>query len=241
MLSSLPSIDKAVSDERDLGIAFRPAISGPEDDLLEEFLSRYRPRLRSDERCTLFRCPRLETGYPDAVFVVWNQHAALQSLGRRIALTKTDLRLLHLLSSGRSYGDAELGELFGSHARTSIARLESSGLVRRCNDVCEFWPSSASFVVREIVAVEAKISSWAGALRQAERNTWFASRSWVLLPTVSPRSAVVADAARHGVGVLALDTMPRIPRIAARFPLPRSYASWLFNEWVLRALRRESQ
>jgi hypothetical protein len=241
MLSSLPSIDQAVSDERDLGIAFRPAISGPEDDLLEEFLSRYGPRLRADERCTLFRCPRLETGYPDAVFVVWDQSAAAQSLGRRSALTKTDLRLLHLLCSGRSYGDAELRELFGSHARTSIARLESSRLVRRCHDAWEFWPSRASFVVREIVAVEAKISSWTSALRQAERNTWFASRSWVLLPTVPSRSSVIADAAHRGVGVLALDAMPSIPRIAARFPLPRSYASWLFNEWVLRALRGESQ
>jgi hypothetical protein len=97
------------------------------------------------------------------------------------------------------------------------------------------------FAVREIVAIEAKIREWSEAIAQARLNTWFASRSFVLVPSVPRRSQLLAEAESSAVGVFSRGPgMSPVVREANRFGLPRSYASWLFNEWVWRSSRVEA-
>jgi len=57
-----------------------------------------------------------------------------------------------------------------------------------------------------IIAIEAKLRDWRGALQQAYRNTSYASESYVLLPLAAlPRAlANAVEFTRRGVGVCVL-------------------------------------
>ncbi|MHB0971577.1 MAG: hypothetical protein ACYC7A_02885 [Thermoanaerobaculia bacterium] len=58
-----------------------------------------------------------------------------------------------------------------------------------------------------ILAFEAKLLNWKGALHQAYRNTCFAHESYVVLPWNVAQRAILSDAefTRRGVGVCALE------------------------------------
>lgn len=85
-----------------------------------------------------------------------------------------------------------------------------------------------------MIAVEAKIDEWKAALEQAHLNTWFASESCVLVPRVPRNSELLRTAQELGVRVLARESdqwdIPDPIRSG-----PRSYVSWLFNDWAWRA------
>ncbi|HMG11972.1 MAG TPA: hypothetical protein VK571_02265, partial [Gemmatimonadaceae bacterium] len=69
---------------------------------------------------------------------------------------------------------------------------------------------------------------------QAAANRWFASASYVLLPSFSSESSLVEEADACGVGIW-VNGAPK-PRLRQRYPAqPLSYASWLLNDWVWRA------
>jgi hypothetical protein len=58
-----------------------------------------------------------------------------------------------------------------------------------------------------VIAIEAKLRDWRGALQQAYRNTSFASESYVLMPLAAiPRLlGHTVEFSRRGVGICVLD------------------------------------
>lgn len=95
-------------------------------------------------------------------------------------------------------------------------------------------------VVREIIAIEAKLGDWRRALAQAYRHLTFAHRSWVLLDTSRARTAIreLDEFRRCNVGLL---TMSPGGRPVVRFtPLRRKPKSlkrfWLANAEFARRL-----
>jgi hypothetical protein len=98
------------------------------------------------------------------------------------------------------------------------------------------------FAVKRLVAIEAKLDNWRRGFKQAVKNTWFASESYLLLPTVPCDEDVVELARKFGVGVLLQSRPVARPVVrATEADLPRSYASWLFNEWVWKICRTMSE
>jgi hypothetical protein len=207
----------------------RPPINGPEARLLELFLRSYRPRLRPDERLTIFREPRIESGFPDLVMVVSRAGIELPELG---SLRLSVLKLLHFL---HLTGPVATDDLVSRRGRAVVAELESlntSRLIVRTPDGWRARSLGAIFGAREIVAVEAKISGWSSALRQAELNTWFASRSYILVPA-APRSARFFETARaNQVGIVLQRDKPSVLLKSPRQPLPGSYVSWMLASWA---------
>jgi hypothetical protein len=114
-------------------------------------------------------------------------------------------------------------------------------MVRRIRNSWVARPLSHSFAVRRIIAVEAKVAEWAAALDQASLNTWFASESYVLVPHVPRGERLLAAAKSLGVGVWARNSKAKYAVSTSSANLPRSYASWLFNEWVWRAVRHHDE
>ncbi len=89
----------------------------------------------------------------------------------------------------------------------------------------------------EVVAVEAKLTRWRDAMHQAYRNTFFADRSYVLLPpAVAYRAAAyVADFDARNVGICAWDGVQIVvvkpaPRIAPHNIWVREMARELANK-----------
>jgi hypothetical protein len=101
----------------------------------------------------------------------------------------------------------------------------------------EAKPLEEIFAIERLIAIEAKMKNWQEGLQQAFHNTWFASESYLLLPDVPNTSDLMQQAASFGVGLLTACCSPVQSKLPAKVGrLPKSYASWLFNEWTWQAI-----
>jgi hypothetical protein len=215
-----------------VGPSFRSLRLGPEGELLERFLSA--PLFDVPPGCdaVVFREPRLPSGFPDLVIVIWDREKTTQWLPAREALTREDVRIAHYMYHTGPCTDKQLKVIFTGSVRKNIERLDAAGVLRSDGSRWQLQPMANVFAARQIIAVEAKISEWKVGLEQAVLNTWFASESYMLVPNVPSRSSLLDRAKALGIGVWAEDSTPVKPQRTQR--LPRSYASWLFNEWAWR-------
>ena len=184
------------------------------------------------ERVTMFREPRLPSGFPDLVAVVWKESVASEWSRARRDLTVIDLRLMHYLAASGPKQLEDLNVLFRSETERCLERLLLSDMVRFRRGRWRARPLSRIFAARRIVAVEAKVSEWRGALDQAFLNTWFTPESYILIPAVPRRTMLLDIAHQRGIGVLCKDRTNLTPQWSRE---PRSYVSWLLNEWAWRA------
>ena len=72
-----------------------------------------------------------------------------------------------------------------ARARKLISHLEHRGLVETRDDLVKAYSRQANFVIDYIEAFELKLKNWKFALEQACRHLWFASRSYVVMPSKS--------------------------------------------------------
>ena len=217
-----------------LGAAFRRTRPGPERTLVETFLNEqpfFAPRGCS---VTIFCEPRIESGFPDIVIVFWSTSVAEKWVPARIKLKTEDIRLVHYMHQVGSMSLTDLRKRSSRPISASLSRLEAAEMIYEAGGIWKARSIRKSFATRHILAVEAKISEWARALRQAFQNTWFASDSYVLLPRQKSPSGL-RDAARP-FGVRLCQPGKQLTYNKSDSPglLPRSYVSWLFNEWAWR-------
>ena len=211
---------------------------GPELELVESFLRVMPLHIPRGCRATVFREPRLESGYPDLIIVVWREEVTLNWRPERESLETQDLRLMHFLHHTRRSNKDELVEWFGRRATASIERLRTAAMIR---PVGSSWVPCAlrhCFAAAKIIAVEAKVARWAEVLNQALLNTWFASKSYVLVPN-RPSGPQLAAARRLGIGICSLYD-GEVREVASKStPLPRSYASWMLDDWAWRSSQED--
>lgn len=221
-----------------IGASFRRQRPGPERELVEWFLEELPFRIPQGCRATIFCEPRLESGFPDLVAVFWNVRTTQRWSSARVEISRNDLRLMHYVHQVGQCDFGHLCSIFSTAVGDSLERLEAAEMLRRVRDSWTARALSHSFAARRIIAIEAKVNEWAVALEQATLNTWFASESYVLVPHV-PRGNRLVDAAKSlGIGIWSQSDKPKVSLPTPREHLPRSYASWLFNEWAWRAGRR---
>ena len=219
------------------GANFRLSRRGPEQRLVDWFIRELPFDVPRNCRGTLFREPRLDSGFPDVVLVVWHPATMQQWSADRAKLKTGDLRLLHYLLESGPTSEADLKRVFHRGLVSSLSRLREADVARHTRDRWVIRPIAKSFAVRNIIAVEAKVADWRRAARQAHLNTWFTTESYVLLPDAGKDHPLLATARALGIGVVSqIQGLVRRPR--SKGSLPRSYASWLFNEWVWRASRK---
>jgi hypothetical protein len=215
------------------GPSFRSRRLGPEWELLERFLTAPLFDVPAGCEAVVFREPRLASGFPDLVIVIWDKKKTSQWHPARGALTREDVRVAHYMCHKGPCTDEQLMAIFTGSVCKCIERLEAAGVLKTDGSRWQLRPLANVFAARQIIAVEAKISEWKVGLEQAVLNTWFASASYMLVPNVPSRSSLLERAKALGIGIWTEDHAPLKPQRAQR--LPRSYASWLFNEWAWRA------
>jgi hypothetical protein len=213
------------------GILFRKGRSGPEQDLVDWFLELHAVKTKRGERLTIFREPRLPSGFPDLVVVVWNESVATKWATERRSIIPADLRLMQHLAIAGPARTLDLKPLFGPETERSLGRLERADMVVLRKGRWQTRALSRTFAIRRIVAIEAKVAEWRAALDQAFINTWFTAESYVLVPAIPKGANLLETALQHGIGVLSKERPRLVERQMTR---PRSYASWLFNEWTWR-------
>ncbi|MBU8900810.1 hypothetical protein KRR26_34920 [Corallococcus sp. M34] len=226
------------SSEGGLGLRFRGPVSGPEHLLVETFLNTATIQLRPCRRLTVFAEPAIDTGFPDLVGVVWRSDLAREWIAERERLRAMDLRLLHLLATQGVVELSFLHRLFQRGLNGMLTRLEEAGVVSIGKSKCRARSMKRIFAVERIIAIEAKVSATQRALEQASANTWFSSESHALLPRRRAGERLMGVASSLGVGVLGFEE-DRVTKVCASSirVVPRSYGSWLFNEWTWRIAR----
>lgn len=219
-----------------VGLSLRTPTIGPEYDLVLAYIdSQLPPAPRGQER-TVFVEPEIESGFPDVVAVYWHAATALRWSSARTKLTKVDIRVAHFLAKVGGTEVETFKPFFTKSVVPSLERLLSAGVVRATAKTWRLRSMQDIFAVRRLVAIEAKIDQWRGGLHQAIQNTWFASESYLLLPRVPRGSDLLNEALRLGVGVKTRNQkLDSSDGPARRDRIPKSYASWLFNEWAWRA------
>ena len=213
---------------------FRRTRPGPEQELVDWFLKQGAVQARRGERVTIFREPRLPSGFPDVVVVVWKESVASCWRCSRRSLTVPDLRVMHHLSNSGPCDLSGLKLLFSRQVECSLERLLASDMVGYRSGRWRARPLSSTFAATRIVAIEAKMHKWRAAIDQAFLNTWFAPESYILVPYVPRKAQLTGVAFSRGVGVLCKEPLAwtLAPQHETR---PRSYVSWLLNEWAWKA------
>lgn len=223
------------SSEGGIGLRFRGPVAGPEQELVEAFLSTATIHLRPGRSLTVFAEPAIDTGFPDLVAIVWRRDVASGWSAERGRLRAMDLRLLHLLATRGSMELSFLQQVFQRGLHGMLARLEEANVVSVGKSMCQAHSTQNIFAIERIIAIEAKVTATQRALDQAGANTWFSSESHALLPRPRTGERLLGVASSLGVGVLSFEHN-RVTKVCAASTrsVPLSYGSWLFNEWAWR-------
>ncbi len=220
----------------DAGLILRRTRKGPELDFLYRYLGRSLAAAPTGQKLTIFVEPNVESVYPDAVAVYWDANVASKWSDARRLVTKHDIRVLHFLALKKSAKIDELVKYYSPAVSETLDRLEAAELVVRKPRSWQARPVREIFAVKRLVSIEAKIGDWQQGLLQAFFHTWFASESYLLLAEKPRRSQLMSEASRLGIGVISdkPDMLEDSPSVRPN-RIPRSYASWLFNEWAWKA------
>lgn len=222
-------------DLADSGLRFRQSRSGPEEDLIRSFLGKLTIKAEPDVQLTIFKEPCIETGSPDLVGVIWHVPTAAKWNTSRLLLQRVDFRVLHQVASLEDGHSTTIPDISRRRSWASFERLEAASMISISRGEVSVPPLSSLYAVKHIFAIEAKISAWRSALRQAFLNRWFATSSHVLLPRMPSNATAISEARSLGVGLWGPEVSKltlNLPKIASG---PVSYASWLFNDWAWKA------
>ena len=180
-------------------------------------------------------------GYADAVGIIYDQSIINAWTDARSALKDDDIKILHhlyLSKKGRLPEQLvfELGFPPKQLSR-SIERLYRAEMLIQLKDGrIKNKPTSTIFFLKEIVAVEAKLRDWKGALTQSQNNLSFCSRSYSLMPSSTVKPAVKRHYIGTGVGIITHGSKSKVEVPSVKRTIPSSLGSWYFNEYIGRML-----
>lgn len=182
---------------------FRPRIAGPElaiEDAVLQSLDRLFSFHRT-ERWTGGSVP-IGSGLPDVISVRYRPQ-----ISNLLAVTTVDRQIISYLR-GRSATLETIADNLRytiTTAEESLSKLQELGIVETFGTLFEVTDAYCD-ILPEVITVEAKVKDWRGALQQAIRNSIFAHRSFIALPSsIVSRLHCPAGFERHGIGILEVD------------------------------------
>ncbi|MCX6143337.1 MAG: hypothetical protein NTZ35_08965 [Ignavibacteriales bacterium] len=112
--------------------------------------------------------------------------------------------------------------------------IERNLVIRHKTDSIRARAISTTFMIKDILAFEAKLSKWQSAITQAERHLWFTNSSFVVLPHLSASvyGKALAACTDRGVGLITSNESGLFK--VAKEPLHKdrieSHFAWKINE-----------
>lgn len=227
-----------------LGIGSRPITAGEEFNMVTDFVN-YRKdcfKATAKRKLAVFIETKINEAYPDVVFVEYDPSRYEYWSANRNKLSTNDLKILHFIYSKRmgvtSQGIVKELSIQYKTLLQSLEALIDANMIDRKESVWVIPNKSKLFGVRNIEAVEAKISKWDKVMQQAILNTSFASESFVLSKRKKdPDAEVVKKITALGIGIYLYDSkefMRYSPAHHNKFP--SNYNSIYLNECIGRIL-----
>ncbi|WNY99745.1 hypothetical protein SUSP_002163 [Sulfurospirillum sp. 'SP'] len=221
----------------DIGLKRRISTVGPELDLVEEFIHEipkiFKPK---KNKLALFVEPLIDGSYPDLVIAEYTPQIIDNWKESRNALSNIDFKIYENIRSHRGLTSTELFENTNYSYKTllhSIEKLYDAGLLDRNNGQWKAKLLQETYSIKRLISIEAKVKEWKTLLSQADANQWFSSESYALSSVANPRESTIDKFKDYGVGLYSLSNQKLVKlNEAKKQSLPKSYMSWMFNEWI---------
>lgn len=223
-----------------LQVKFRKEKSGPEADLVNEFLSYYSKLFDKENlEYSILTEVYAEVGIPDILIVAWDKKQKENWTPERNNLKRQDLKILHHVSSFGKRGTriSKIKEQLGFECRsveTSLKNLKVANLISedKKKKIIRILNLDEVFFIKQIISIEAKMTNWKKAFYQARLNENFSSHSYVLLPNSKINDNVLSSI-EGNLGLLGhIGDSAKFKRKAKKNKLPGSYFSWVLNEYI---------
>lgn len=222
-----------------VGYRTRSSILGEENEIVRHFVTSLidKYKTRSLTNLTVFIEPQLETGYPDIVLVYYRYNNEITWEPNRHHLGIVHFKILFEIDKARVSSTKKLADYLGyseSELRRIVIDLHESSLIFFDGQKIKRLPYRKYFVIKKIISIEAKLEKWSEAMSQANKNIRFSSESYILMRKSQCSDIIKERCQDLGIGIYLVNG--RVFRIAKaeKRPLPNSYTTLLFNEWVQR-------
>ena len=213
---------------------FRAEVVGPEQRLVEALFKGVQQLVfptgaLSDSIVWAAHSPTLGAGFPDQIGLVLD--SALRSC--RLTLTQDHIRVMAYLRRVSFASESTIIKRIGMTDISLLLRdLEEHQIVSSRGD-CFKLNRKWRRMVQGAVAVEAKVTNWRGAVRQAYRNRSFVNKSFVALPAkLAARICSRQEVCSAGIGVIGIDETGSLK--IERCPCVRKPINWFYNFEMMR-------
>ncbi len=221
----------------DIGLKFRTISHGPEIELVDDFIHEI-PKLfhSKNNKLALFIEPLIDGAYPDLVLAAYNPKTIENWNVHRNLLEKQDFKIFENIRFQRGATSTELFKSTGHTYKTilqSIEKLYDANLIERKHGQWKSKPLKDCYSIKRLISIEAKMNEWKTLIDQADANQWFASESYALSSVKKPRTSTINKFKHYGIGLYSLSDQTIVKlNDAKKQSLPKSYMSWMFNEWI---------
>lgn len=231
-----------------IGYISRTITNGSEYDMVNryvEFIKNKYDNLKY-KNAAIFIEPKLDSGYPDIVIVEYSSNTDVYWNNERMKLTITDYKILYHIQIVKYISIVKLSELLGFPESTiikSISHLNSCKLVHisKSGKYVRNVKLKGYSKILNIISIEAKLDKWSEAIKQAERNIWFSTESYILMNKDFCNTSIINDCKSKGIGIILINGSIHFALKSQKRSFPVSYASLLFNEWLVKFEKVENQ
>ena len=216
-----------------------------EKDLVDDFNRVYIETLQKGRDVLILRETNTNWGVVDILSIHYNKTNLIH---RRKSMGNTILDLTNLAAYAISYlSDINITTVndLSNYLKVKngpltqiIEILTKRGLVYVYkNGKIRARTKSKTFVIKDILAFEAKISNWKKAIDQAERHLWFTNSSFVVVPnyTKSTLDKIIPECTNHGIGLIVQtdENSFKVFKDPLHMPHINSFFSWKLNEMLV--------
>jgi hypothetical protein len=225
-----------------IGLLTRNVNIGKEYALVKLFIDYYCSKFRKDNKVNklaVFVEPLVDSCFPDIVFASFRPSILENWSDERSKLDVRELKMLSFLCYARISTVNNINTKLGlseEQAFHSLEKLFNAKLLKFSRNNWRLCSESNMFSLTKLVAVEAKISNMSKVVEQSFLNTRFASHSYALSSASNPHNSTVQSCDNFGVGLYCKSKCFKVVVPAKKYPLPSSYQSLQFNEWICKFL-----
>ena len=215
----------------------RTVKKGKESDFVDTFLKKNQLFEEEHLEYMVLQETIIDGGIPDLLIISWEKGVNLDWSLERKNLNKTDIKILHFISTKKARGVSEksIKQKLGYTEKQfvlSLKRLSVSNLIEKKGNNLVAKELYKNFFVRDIIAIEAKLNNWKKVKQQAKLNQYFSSKSYVLLPNKKEKTLNYFKD-EISTGVISFDGIEAtVVKKAKNNRLPTSYFSWIINEKI---------
>lgn len=223
-------------------ILFRTPTQGVELNLVRDFVDYKKNKFDKNNNddsigMAILQEPRIETAYPDIIFVEYKRKNFEKWNENRKKLSKQDLKILYHLYMKNGLESSQIVRQLGveySMLLKSIENLLDANMIERKSGTWQIVNRHDFFAIKKIETVEAKINQWNSALVQAVNNKRFSSECYVLSNTKQEPNEIIKEKFNEfGIGMYQQkDQEFKIIKKAKKNRIPNSYTSLLIEEII---------